>query len=372
MLTIRNTLSILAVMTTLHVLAPFHSRVLANNSQCAFAGGNVLRFSKMMKQHGFKLVEYHAGSVSDSLADEHVAVTSTKEWTTDWGNTEGQGASPDITSPGASRFQANLMNKLYPRVKRGDIVCHSYGDAYSMLPFLLPVKVRHVEIAIGYERGPFGADRIFPSQAWRHYHFGKYGHSVEAMLRSAVIPHYFDPKEWTVTKKSDDFVLYCARLHKTKYGRLPELVRYRDDLKWKIAGVGDTAPFEGLKNVELLGAVKGKARDKLFGAASCIVCPTEFVEPFGAVAIEAAFTGTPVVAPNYGAYVETIPGIGELVNGAKIEDWGDAIDSARGYLATSLQGRAHVAKMARETFSLQTVGKRYADYFNRLPEPPGA
>jgi glycosyltransferase involved in cell wall biosynthesis len=345
-------------MVTLHVIAPFHSRVLRDNSACAFSGGNVLRFPKMMRPFGFRVVEYHPGSTSDSDADEHVSITSDEEWGVDWGDSEGKGISPTIDSPGAMLFAAKLLPEINRRIRKGDIICHPYGDAHSSLLWTLALKLRHVEIAIGYDRGPFGAERIFPSEAWRHWQFGKYMHSASVMGESAAIFHYFDTEEWTVNTTPGEYVLYAGRLIPSKYGCLPQLVRERDDLKWKIAGSGDASPFQGMSHVELLGVVKGKERDALYGNARAIVCPTEFVEPFGAVAIEANFTGTPCVVPNYGAYVETVACD---INGihAHGEGWGRAIDRA-----VALD-RNVVASHARGTFCLEEIGRQYAEFFNR-------
>src|SRR6478609_9328132 len=111
-------------MQTLHVIAPFHSRVLRENSSCAFAGGNVLRFPKMMKPFGFKIIEYHAGQRSDSEADEHVIVTTDDEWAACWGDSEGKGISPGIDSPGAITFGQKVKIELNKRIRKGDIICH--------------------------------------------------------------------------------------------------------------------------------------------------------------------------------------------------------------------------------------------------------
>jgi glycosyltransferase involved in cell wall biosynthesis len=355
----------------LHLIAPFHSRVIRTNSSCAFAAGNVLPFAKMMHGQGsFHVVEYHSGALSDSDADEHVSVLTDEQWVDHWGDSEGNGISPtmwlnDKSSHGHQLFSANLLREMNRRISPEDIVCHSYGDAHKDLVWNLALKVRHVEIAIGYDRPPFGpeysADRVFPSQAWRHFSFGKYPHSVEQMLCSTVIPHYFDTEDWPYeTSPTRDYILFAGRLNRSKYGKLPELVRAMRDWKWKIAGKGETGPFEGLDNVELVGSVKGKDRAALYGNAACIVCPTEFVEPFGAVAIEAALCGTPVVGPDYGAYVETL-GLSSLGWMAESPDeWASTIREA-----IEKSDRENIAARARMFYSLDVVGKQYATYFNR-------
>lgn len=69
--------------------------------------------------------------------------------------------------------------------------------------------------------------------------------------------------------------------------------------------------------IEYFGEVDENERNALMGNAQALLCPTQWDEPFGLVAIEAMACGTPVIAFERGAFKETIkPGVtGFLVNG---------------------------------------------------------
>lgn len=352
-------------MVTLHVIAPFHARIHTNNSADAFAA-NVLRFAKMMKPHGFRVVEYFVGTTSDSEADEHVSIMDDAEWEKHWGDTEGKGASPTTAHPMIPMLLDRLRKAVDRRLRAGDIVLHFYGDWAQWLIgslSLRPPRVRHVEPAIGYDRGPFGAERIFPSEAWRHYSFGKYPHTLEMMRESAVIPHYFDPEEWPYveTPSAPPYILFAGRLNRSKYGLLSEIVRELPSVQFKIAGEGDSSPFEGLPNVELLGLIKGKARAELYGNATALLCPTEFIEPFGAVAIEAMLCGTPVIATDYGAYTETIP---KHLRCSTLKEWTNTIDWI---LTTPDYGKGPRinAREAATRYALEEVSERFVRFFTK-------
>ena len=73
----------------------------------------------------------------------------------------------------------------------------------------------------------------------------------------------------------------------------------------KIAGLGDVHKFQG-KNMDFIGAVTGDTKLELFKKAKAILVPTQYVEPFGIVVIEAMMSGTPVISSDFGAFVETV------------------------------------------------------------------
>jgi hypothetical protein len=83
--------------------------------------------------------------------------------------------------------------------------------------------------------------------------------------------------------------------------------------------------------------------------AYCMIMPTVFVEPFGGAGVEAMLTGTPLLAPNYAVFQETVvPGVtGFLCN--TLGDWLDGIRAVAGL------DRAEVARVARSRFSLQVI-----------------
>ncbi len=345
------------MLPTLHVLAPFHTPIRPEHSLDPFVG-LTLRFARMMRDQGYRVVEYSAGA-SASAAQEHVVVLDERARSGLVKLIQGD----HIGAPCNVLFAARLLEELASRVRPNDIVCHMQGLAYqSVLP--ATPQARHIEPVVGYDIQPFGLRRVFPSQAWRHRHFGRFLYAPEAMAKSAVIPHFFNVEDWSLhPSPSEGCVLFAGRLHPEKLGCLAELVRRRDDLTWLIAGVGDDTSLRGLPNVELIGLVQGVSRSSLYGSVRAIVCPTTFPEAFGCVAIEAGLCGTPVVAQNYGAYTETVEeGVtGCLVNDGTLDNWSDALDRA-------MQLRRSQVQYDRASrYSLSAIGPQYKALFDRLP-----
>jgi len=108
-------------------------------------------------------------------------------------------------------------------------------------------------------------------------------------------------------------VLFVGRLTREK--GLETLLAAWEQLEtaWrlKIVGAGQLAPeveaFCGRhKNAEWLGMKSTAEVYELMGAASLLVFPSEWYEPFGRVAIESFAKGTPVVASNMAAMAEVV------------------------------------------------------------------
>ncbi len=49
-----------------------------------------------------------------------------------------------------------------------------------------------------------------------------------------------------------------------------------------------------------------EGRRKLMAEAAAFICPTQYVEPYGNVAIEAQASGTPVICTDWGGFTETV------------------------------------------------------------------
>jgi glycosyltransferase involved in cell wall biosynthesis len=81
---------------------------------------------------------------------------------------------------------------------------------------------------------------------------------------------------------------------------------------------------ESRSQVEFLGEVGGRYKDKLIGNATALIFPIDWPEPFGLVMIEALACGTPVIAWPHGSVPEVIePGR----TGYVVETIGEAVDA---------------------------------------------
>lgn len=186
--------------------------------------------------------------------------------------------------------------------RAGDLVFYTWPAVKELIPDTISV-----ECGVGYEFRPWGPWRVYESEAWRHYCFGKYNPPLIHRQNSWVIPWAFDLDEWPLGRGDGGYVSYLGRLANDKGIRtIVELARRLPKVSFKIAS-GDSASLaDAPSNLELVGPIHGTARAKFLGDAAVHLAPTEYVEPLGGSAIEAQLCGTPVVASNYGGFVETI------------------------------------------------------------------
>ena len=368
---------------TLHLVCPFHTVPSLAASHCAFTG-KALRFPKMMQPHGYRVVEYSNGQ-SESLAEEKVVMLTEAELETMTGKkdkTAFHGSTATIGSLWWNEFDRRLRLALKERVQPNDFICHPFGRAHAGLVRDFP-QAHHVETGIGYPDQSFGAFRIYESYAWMHYHQGQhlnfdpwgrvvFRDNLPVVGRSGsdyewVVPNYFDLYDWTPRTESGKYLLYFGRICPEKGLSVIQEIAKRIDEKIVVAGQGDITPWAG-KNIEYIGPVTGKARDKLLGEAKAILVPTRFTEPFGGVAVEAMLCGTPAITSDFGAFTETVQR-GE--NGWRchtLRDWLNAIASAPDF------DRKKIALHARRRYSLEYCGACYNGIFNQIADlecPPG-
>ena len=369
---------------TIHLIAPFHTVPAARYSHCAFTG-KTLRFSKMMRMVGYKVVEY-ANEGSESEANEKVPILSEKDFAQSYaplGPTDHVGRDAIIGSAGWNAFHAKLETALQARIQQGDIVAHPFGKSHEGLRRRF-MQAIHVETGVGYEDLPWGAWRIFESEAWRHYHWGRdlVAHRGNDGLNTSyswVIPNYFDAGEWPVVVHPYQpgkgyYVLYMNRIHPCKglltMGQIIQAwdARHPDDrLRFVFAGQGDfgelarmLGPDLTAKRTTYLGSLTGAERAEWAGHAQAMMMPTNFIEPFGGSGVEGMLCGTPLLASDWGAFTETIQ---SGVNGHRCKvlvDWIRALERV-GWL-----DRATVAAMARERYTLEPCAVKYDEAFRQL------
>jgi glycosyltransferase involved in cell wall biosynthesis len=85
-----------------------------------------------------------------------------------------------------------------------------------------------------------------------------------------------------------------------------------------------------------------------------------YLEPFGGVAVEAQFCGTPVITTDWGAYPETVA---HGITGFRCRYLGeflDAVEQCRGLDPVLINRRAV------DRFSMGVVAHQYEAYFSRL------
>jgi glycosyltransferase involved in cell wall biosynthesis len=192
---------------------------------------------------------------------------------------------------------------------------------------------------------------------------------LEVPLRNATLIHHgVDVDAYPPSKCSDGYVLHLGRFAPEKGTHLAIEAARRASVKIIVAGRAhpndtdqryyreEVAPRLRGPGVELAGEAHHERKVALLRGARALLCPIEWEEPFGLIAIEAMLTGTPVIGFARGSFPEIIdPGVtGLLVS--DVPEMASAIHMVRGW------DRMRCARRARERFS----ATRMADDYERL------
>lgn len=346
---------------TVHVVAPFHSRLRKEHwSHCAFTQ-IALKQIEIFRRLGMHVIDY-SNFGSESTAHEHVPLLDEAAFGRFFSDDGMPGHRAEIGSPGWLEWITKLTASMKAR-SRGPgqhIVVHTFADAAACLLNDLP-EALHLESHVGYDRAPFGAKRVYVSEAWRHFMWGKYPNDVGDRRYSWVVLPYYDEEDWPFVKAPKDYVAFMGRVVNDKgISTIRAIASARPRWKFKIAGEGDPRPFDLPSNVEHAGVLPGRDRARFVGDARVLLCPTEYVEPCAGVVCETALTGTPTVASSWGGFTETIRHGETGYHAATLAEWIAGIDAA-----TALD-RRRVARAARERFSLEAAAAGYARVFEQL------
>jgi len=210
--------------------------------------------------------------------------------------------------------------------------------------FDLPI----VEPMVGYDHcwAPY---RVFPSYAQQHVIYASAEDHVRRFVWfDAVIPHFVDPDEFWITavEEKEDYVLYLGRDAPDKGVPLAE----------------DVCARAGFPLRKVHDGVSGREKTELISRARALIAPTLYVEPFGYVAVEAQMCGVPVVATDWGAFVETVE---HGVTGFRCRTAAEFISALR---RTKDLVPAVIRNRAVRLYSTDSVLPAYCAYFDMVWE----
>lgn len=151
-----------------------------------------------------------------------------------------------------------------------------------------------------------------------------------------VVHNAVDLRRYYLSSAKEDYLLFLGRFHPNKGADLAiqvaNFLGARLIMAAPLPHPDQQAYFdEQVKpylnhRIEYLGEVVGERKSELLARARCVLMPDRWEEPFGLVVLEAAASGTPVVAMRKGA-------IPELV-----------VDGVTGYLVDSVQAMAEAVR----------------------------
>lgn len=359
------TRSIAKLPKRLHLLGIPHTLTTPQFSHCAFTA-KVLKMAKMMAAQGWEVVHYGNGDTVPAGAHTHHRVLEEELLYDLLGHRHEDarafvGNDASVDHPAYRVFNARLARLLQQYVLPGEIVALPFGHGHE-------AGTRHhsginVETGIGY---PVCIEpwRIYESEAWMHWHAAREDRGVRHT--EYVIPNYFDVDEWAVNSDSPrSYVAYLGRIIPSKgMDVLWNLARALPDVEFRVAGQGDIRPW-ALPNVLDVGPLVGRERAQFLGEAFALLAPSQYIEPFCGVTVEANLCGTPALTTSAGAFCETILHGFTGRRGHTLGDWLAGIEWARGL---SSEERHEIGKYAAHNYGLATVGKRYDEVFAQIQQ----
>lgn len=247
----------------------------------------------------------------------------------------------------------SAIRQIAKRIQPGDQIGIIAGRCQAQIADAF-AGVTILEPAVGYVGVLPHSHRAFESRAHQHYVQGWHQDDQGRPL-DTVIPNSFDPDDFTIGVEPDDYLLYLGRMIPRKgLAVVAELAKHHRVIT---AGQG----FERVEGAAHLGLVRGAERAELLAGARAVIVATEYLEPFGGVAVEAMMSGAPVLTTDFGAFPETVD---DGVTGFRCSTLADFVKAAENVEELD---RAEIARRARSRFSIEAVAPMYDEWLGRIP-----
>ncbi len=259
----------------------------------------------------------------------------------------------------------NVIAQMRPRLQPRDLILLSGGWTHHQVAEAFPNHIA-CEPGVGYE-GIFTPYVAFESYAWQHHVYAKKGIN-DGRFFDAVIPNYFDPKEFPILNNGKgDYLLFLGRVVQRKGPHIASEIARASGMKLVVAGAGGkqvgkdiVAPEITVKDAEYVGPVDVVQRAGLLAGARALLFCTTYIEPLGGVQIEANFAGTPVIGTDWGAPTEIIH---EGVNGFRFRMLREAVQAVED---CGKLNPATIRKHVQERYSLEAIAPQFNRWFDQL------
>lgn len=312
-----------------------------------------IRFSHVLKRLGIYTILY-ASEENEASCDELVTIISKDE--------------QELANMGRPYWQADGRRKPNPwdlgnqrmidainvRKQPGDIICSIGGQAQKPVSDAFP-DLPTVEFSIGYPWS-YAPYRVFESRAWQHCVYGMEPITTGRPM-DAVIHGFVDDPGFSIRKLPGDYLLYVGRLTARKGVSMACDMAKAAKMPLFVIGFGDEKliTYGGL----IHNVTKG-SRNAYMSQARAVLCPTQFIEPFNMVAVEAQIYGTPVISTDWGGFTETVE---HGRTGYRVHTMNEAVKACQD---VAYLDRAYIANRALGMFGMDIATEQYRIYFERL------
>lgn len=315
-----------------------------------------IRMARLLKGLGHHVTLY-ASEENEAPCDELVTVITKEEQATllddvpyQYAGFFGQKCFP-LWALSNNRTIKEIAKRKQPR----DFILIIGGTSQESVATAHP-DLMTVEYSIGYV-SCFSQYRVYESHVWRAMSTARQG-SEDGRFFDTVIPFFFDETEFTFRAEKEPFALYVGRLTIKKGLEIACRAAEAAGVPLKVIGHGEEKLVT--HGAEYLGALSMEERNEWMSRASCLLCPTLYVEPFGSVAVEAMMCGTPVISSDFGGFVETIE---HGKTGYRCNYLGEFVRAIK--RAPELN-HLYIRERAEQLYSIRAIAPQYQRYFDRL------
>ncbi|XXX74430.1 glycosyltransferase family 4 protein [Sorangium sp. So ce134] len=196
-----------------------------------------------------------------------------------------------------------------------------------------------------------------------------------ALQRSCVIHHGVAPARYPTSLSDEGYLAHLGRYAEEKGTHLALDIARAAGMQLRLAGrahpkdhlyfLREVAPRLRERGASDLGEMEHDRKVALLRGARALLCPLQWEEPFGLIAIEAMLCGTPVLGFRRGSFPEIVD---EGVTGFLAAP-GDAARLAALAAGLARFDRAGCARRARERFSSAVMAGRYEALYQGVLGP---
>jgi len=260
-------------------------------------------------------------------------------------------------------FTQRAITEIASRKKTNDMILCFFGTSHQAVA-AQHQDLKIIEPSIGYRAEcVFAPFRAFTSYAQMHYFYGQNNMLLTPSWYDAVIPNAFTPSEFEYRDSKTDYFVYLGRITPDKGIDIAIQTTAQLGIKLIVAGPGNLADLGYSvipQHVDHIGYVNPEQRKSLLSQARCLMAPTHYIEPFGNIIVESYLSGTPVIATDWGGFVDTVV---NGVTGYRCRDFGEFIQAA---IDISKINPAVCRKWAIDHYSDTVVHQQFDKWLHKI------